>query len=480
MFDAAAVLRQFGAPVRALFSDSRQTLPGGVFVAYPGLRGDGRKHIADALAAGAAGVLWEEEGFQWPRELSAPNAPITRLAERAGLLADAVYGAPSRRLFTAAITGTNGKTTAAFFAAQLLSQGGFPTGIIGTLGSGVCGEEMHALENTTPEAIVLHRLLRDFADGGARAAVMEASSHGIAQQRLAGVHLAVAALLNIQRDHLDYHGSLESYRRVKTQLLQSEGLQTAIVNADDEFAAAAVSSSSADEVRTFGAHGEALRLRGIDVADGGQTLDLDGDEGKRQCFLPVRGRHNAYNFMAAALIARAAGVPWEAMRTDALTLPRGRLQRINPGGAPAVYVDYAHTPDALTAALSSFAERQGRLWLVFGCGGARDTGKRREMGRTAASLADIAIITDDNPRDENPQKIRAEVASGGVYLREIAGRGAAIAAAIEESKDEDTILIAGKGHEEYQDIGGARRPFSDAKTAEMLLLLRAHDGMGQC
>ncbi len=480
MFDAAAVLRQFAAPVRELSGDSRRMPRGGVFVAYPGLRGDGRRHIGDALAAGAAGVLWEPEGFSWPRDLTAPNAPVPRLAERAGLLADVVYGAPSRRMFTAAITGTNGKTTTAFFAAQLLSQGGLAAGVIGTLGAGIWGETMRPLPNTTPEAISLHRLLRDFADGGARAAVMEASSHGIAQRRLAGVRPAAAALLNIQRDHLEYHGDLESYRRVKTELLQSEGLRTAIINADDSAAAAAISHPRAAETRTFGARGDALRLCGTEAAEDGQTLILDGAEGRRRCFLPMRGRHNAYNFMAAALLARAAGVSWEEMRPAELSPPRGRLQRVNPGGAPAVYVDYAHTPDALSAALSSFAERRGRLWLIFGCGGARDAGKRRQMGQTAASLADVAIITDDNPRDEDPQIIRAEIASGGVRMREIAERGAAIAAAIDAAEDEDTRLIAGKGHEEYQEIGGDFRPFSDAETARALLFSRARGGAGRC
>ena len=478
MFDAVAALRKFDAPPRALFSDSRRPLRGGVFVACPGARDDGRRHIKDALAAGASGVLWEPEGFSWPRDLDAPNVAVPQLAARAGLLADAVYGAPSRRLFAAAVTGTNGKTTTAFFAAQLLSQGGMAAGVVGTLGAGVWGETLRPLANTTPEAILLHRLLRDFADAGARAAVMEASSHGIAQRRLAGVRLNAAALLNIQSDHLEYHGGRESYRRVKTSLLKTEGLRIAIVNADDAAAAAAVSDCGEAEAQTFGAQGETLRLRGIDASDGGQTLALDGAEGARRCFLPMRGRHNADNFMAAALIARAAGVSWEKMRSAELVLPRGRLQRVNPGGAPAVYVDYAHTPDALSAALSSFSERRGRLWLVFGCGGARDAAKRKRMGRVAASLADVAILTDDNPRNEDPRQIRAEVNSGGVCLREIAGRGEAVAAAIDEAGDDDTVLIAGKGHEEEQEIGGVRLPFSDAEAAR--LALRARGGAGRC
>ena len=476
MFEAATVLRRLGVPVRDLFCDSRRPVRGGIFVARPGEREDGRLHIADALKSGAAGVLWDPDGFSWSPDLNAPNVPVPHLGERVGFFADEVYGAPSHRLFVAAITGTNGKTTTAWFAAQLLSQGGLPTGVVGTLGAGMWGEEMSPPENTTPDAIVLHRFLRDFADSGARAAVMEASSHGIAQGRLAGVRLAAAALLNIRHDHLDYHGDMESYRKTKIGLLQSESLHTAIVNADDEFAAAAAANACAEKIMTFGERGDTLRLCGVSDSEEGRTLFLDGEEGKRECFLRPRGAHNAANFMAAALIARAAGVPWRKIDSAALTLPHGRLQRINPGGAPAVYVDYAHTPDALSAVLDSFSGRRGRLWLVFGCGGNRDLEKRREMGRIAASCADVAIITDDNPRDESPRQIRAAVMAGGVSLREIAGRGDAIAAAIKDAAKNDTVIIAGKGHEEYQDIGGARRPFSDAETARECLRVRGGAG----
>ena len=484
MFSAARMLKRLGVPARGLFCDSRRARRGGVFLAYPGFRSDGRRYIAEALRAGASGVFWEAEGFSWPPGLSAPNAPVLGLARRAGLFADAVYGAPSRRLFAAAVTGTNGKTTASFFAVRLLRQSGVFAGCVGTLGAGTAEDKMIRTDNTTPDAVSLHEFLRDFADAGARAAVLEASSHGIVQRRLAGVRLGAAALLNIGRDHLDYHGNMRSYRRAKARLLRTEGLQTAVVNADDAHCVRAAEQSRAAEVWTFGrgkgfgkGGGKTLRLISAVSEKNGMRLKLDGAWGKREADLRVLGLHNAENFMAAALIALAAGASWDSFRPHELSPPRGRLQRINAGGKPAVYVDYAHTPDALAAALSALRGNGGRLWAVFGCGGARDAGKRRRMGRTAAALADVAIITDDNPRGEPASRIRAQILSGGKHLREIPGRAKAIAAAVADADGADSVLIAGKGHEEYQEINGRRRYFSDEEAALSALSAR---GSGRC
>ena len=474
MFNAEAVIRRLGAPARELCCDSRRVRRGSVFVAYPGHVHDGRRHIAEAIRGGAAGVLWDPHEFAWPKNIDAPNAPVPSLSEHVGLLADAVYGEPSRRLFVAAVTGTNGKTTTAHFVAQLLVQSGISGGIIGTLGAGLWGKKMTSTDNTTPEAITIHGFLRDFATAGAQAAVVEASSHGIAQGRLGGVRIAAAALTNIGRDHLDYHGDLKTYQQVKLSLLQTEGLQTAIINADDAHCAAAVSCIHAEQVWTFGTSGETLRLISATEKDGEQIISLDGEQGRKKVRLPVLGRHNIDNFMAAILVAQAAGANWEDMRPQELIAPQGRLQRINPGGSPAIYVDYAHTPDALHAALTALKHRSGRLWVVFGCGGERDSGKRRLMGRTAGMLADVAIVTDDNPRGESAAEIRAQVMGGGLRLREVADRSVAIATAIEEASVTDTILIAGKGHEEYQEIDGQRRRFSDAETA--LTVSRARSG----
>lgn len=480
MFDAAAALKKLGVPVRELCCDSRAINRQSVFVAYAGEQADGREHIAAALAAGASGVFWDPHNFSWPETAKAPNVAVPELRACSGLLADAVCGAPSQKLFTAAVTGTNGKTTIAHFAAQLLEQAGLPTGIVGTLGAGTKASALRPVANTTPEAIALHGYLRDFVNGGAQAAVLEASSHGIAQQRLAGVRLAAAVLANIGRDHFDYHGGSAQYQQVKTRLLTTPELPVAIVNADDARCVEAMRQLHNDTKGwTYGAAGDTLRLCSANINEDGQRLQLDGTEGTRTIELSVPGRHNALNFMAAALIARAAGVSWNCMRPQQLTLPRGRLQRVNPDTRPAVYVDYAHTPDALTAALAALQNRRGKLWLVFGCGGARDAGKRQLMGRTAAR-ADVAIVTDDNPRTEAAAKIRAQVLTGGLHLREVAGRAAAIASAIEEAASDDTILIAGKGHEEYQEIDGVRRYFSDVATARSVLAARRQNSSGQC
>lgn len=505
MFDAAAAVREMNAlrsaPVSGLSCDSRR-IEGSdcAFAAYPGHAGDGRRHIADALSAGAAGVFWEPEGFLWPAGVEAPNVPVPDLAARAGALADEIYAHPSGSLFAAAVTATNGKTTVTHLAAQLLEQSGVTAGVCGTLGAGVFGGAMEPLSNTTPDAASLHRILRDFAAAGAGAAFLEASSHGLAQSRLSGVRLSAAALINIGRDHLDYHGGMEEYRRAKSSLLLQPGLPLAVVNADDEEARSAARGCQAPHVWSFGREGGVLRLLDMKESESGCELRLRMDEeadasyaadraagGMRQesgaapsgeflMKLPFRGRHNADNFMAALLLARAAGGSWDCFRSSELALPAGRLQRINPGGAPAVYVDYAHTPDALSAALSSFAGRRGRLWTVFGCGGDRDAGKRALMGRTAAALSDVAIVTDDNPRGEDPARIRAQVMSGASGLREVADRGAAIEAAICEAAEDDAVVIAGKGHEEYQESGGVRRRFSDAEFARRALSARSAGG----
>ncbi len=479
MFDAAAAVGRLGVPVRGLFCDSRRAARGGAFVAYPGAQTDGRQHIPQALQAGACGVFWEPEGFQWPAEITAPNAPVPSLAHRAGFLADEVYGAPSRRLFVAGITGTNGKTTASHFAAQLLRQSGADTGQIGTLGAGMADEELTPADNTTPDALALHEMLRDFAAAGAKAAVLEISSHGIAQRRIAGIRFSAAALLNIGRDHLDYHGDMESYKQTKAELLRAAELKTAVANADDADCLRAAQQAEAEKVWTFGERGETLRLAAVSSCRDGMEIELDGAWGKQKARLGFFGRHNIDNFMAAALIALAGGASWESFRPQKLRLPRGRLQRINPGESPAVYVDYAHTPDALEAALRALRGRcGGRLWAVFGCGGARDCGKRREMGKTAAALADIVLITDDNPRGEAADKIRAQIISGASGMREIPGRAEAIAAAVAEAGEKDAVLIAGKGHENYQEINGRRAPFSDEETARAAL--SAREKAGRC
>ncbi|MDM5147276.1 UDP-N-acetylmuramoyl-L-alanyl-D-glutamate--2,6-diaminopimelate ligase [Candidatus Persebacteraceae bacterium Df01] len=477
MFDAAATVHKMGAPLTALSCDSHHIPPNAAFVAYPGDKADGRDYIPQAIQAGAAGIFWDPADFSWSETWHTPHVAVPELRSRTGLLANFVYNEPSQKMFTAAITGTNGKTTIAHLAALLMSHSGRRTAVVGTLGAYLPGEIPQPTGNTTPEAIALQAFLQSFCQAGAEAAMIEASSHGIVQGRLAGVQLEAAVFANAGRDHLDYHGDIESYHRSKAQLFESSGLPLAILNADDEYCAqlAPQLAAAGKRVLTYGRRGTALRLLALQSDADGQTLELDGDDGWRRVWLPFAGAHNAHNFMAAALLARAGGGSWASFSTAVPTLPEGRLQRINNGGntaQPAIYVDYAHTPDALTAALAALRQHGNRLWLVCGCGGERDRGKRALMGKVAAT-ADVGIVTDDNPRDEEPAAIRADVlAGGGGRLQEIAGRGEAITWVITQAAATDTILIAGKGHENYQDIAGKRHYFSDADTAQTALKKR--------
>ena len=469
-FNAAAVVARMGSHPTALSSDSRRIGKNCAFLAYPGDVFDGRDFISDALSAGAVGVFWEAENFAWLADWSAPNVAVPRLHLHVGDIADTVYHSPSEKLFTAAVTGTNGKTTVTHFAARLC--GVDNAAVIGTLGAGFLGR-MQATDNTTPDVASIHALLSDFSAAGAKAVFIEASSHGIAQKRLAGVSLNCAAFCNVGRDHTDYHGDLPSYWRTKAALLQTPDLQTAVLNADDDYCATLRNSSSAAEILSYGFSGKEFRFLSCTKDNDNWRVKVDGLCGPREFCFSFIGRHNVENFAAAALIAHAAGVNWDDIEAAAadLALPVGRLQRINPKMRPAVYVDFAHTPDALSAALESLSGT--RRLLVFGCGGERDTDKRAEMGKLAASMADIAFVTDDNPRGENPAAIRAAIADADEKLRLSPGRADAIAAALSEANDDDVILIAGKGHEVYQEINGQRIPFSDEKTALACLAKRA-------
>ena len=476
-FDATAVLQRLGSPLRELCCDSRRLVAGDAFLAYPGEQVDGRQYIPQAVSAGASAVFWEPSGFSWPAAWQTPNVAVPELRARAGWLADAVYGAPSAHLFVAAITGTNGKTTVAHLTAALLRQSGRRAAVLGTLGAGEDDNNMKPTANTTPEAVELQRHLRDFVRLGAAAAIIEASSHGIAQQRLAGVRLTAAAFCNAGRDHLDYHGSETAYHQCKASLFTAPDLQTGVFNADDDFCAE-TARRLADKmcVRTFGVRGDSLKLTARREDDAGQELELDGSDGRRLIRLPFGGAHNASNFMAAALLARAAGATWDSLTPAALTLPNGRLQQINADGAPAVYVDYAHTPEALAAVLKTLTvaarRRGGRLRLVFGCGGERDIGKRKQMA-AAAMAADVVFVTDDNPRGEDAAAIRACLtAVGGGDFADIPQREEAIDEAIAGAAVADIVLIAGKGHETYQETALGRRHFSDAEEARHALARR--------
>lgn len=466
----AEVCSVLGVPIEKLTNDSRRVTPDAVFAAYPGATSDGRKFIDQAIQAGASAVLWEPSGFQRRPEWDVPNMPVANLASRLGELADAVYGHPSQRLWVIGVTGTNGKTSCSYWLAQALTALGFRTAVLGTLGNGFTND-LSASNNTTPDAIVLHESLAGYASAGARAVAMEVSSHGLAQRRVDAIAFDFAVFTNLTRDHLDFHATMEDYAAAKARLFDMPSLSYAIVNSDDAFGVelARRAAKRRLECVTYGIDSGDVRAKNIVLKSDGVSFEVTSRWGDFTVRAPVVGRFNVYNLLAVTAVLLAANIESAAI---ALALSKispvpGRMQHIVADSGPTVVVDYAHTPDALEKALLSLREiTSGRLLCVFGCGGNRDRGKRPLMGSAAARLADFTILTSDNPRDENAAAIIAEIVAAmqGEY-EVIEDRAAAIAHAITAARAEDVVLIAGKGHETYQEMAGRRIPFDDAAIA---------------
>jgi UDP-N-acetylmuramoyl-L-alanyl-D-glutamate--2,6-diaminopimelate ligase len=479
-------LRARGVAPAGLAADSRAVAPGEVFLAYPGERADGRRYLRDALGRGAAAVLWERAGFDWPAELAAPNLAVAGLKRLAGPLAAEVYGRPSERLWIAGVTGTNGKTSCSQWIAQALAAGGRKSAVIGTLGLGLVGE-LAADANTTPDAIVLQRALARFVRDGAQCVAMEASSIGIDQGRVAGVRFAAALFTNLSRDHLDYHGDMERYAQAKMALFDAPGLGHAVVNLDDALGvrvAQRLAGSGIERIGYSTAPGAAaasglerwLEAHDVALSAAGLAFTLVSSHGSARVAAPLVGRFNVANLLGVTGVLLAAGFTLDAAARSASRLepPPGRMQRLGGGGRPLVVVDYAHSPDALEkclAALRDVARVQGgRLVCVFGCGGDRDRGKRPLMGEAASRHADFVWLTSDNPRSEPPAAIIDAIRPGVRVAHAVrVDRREAIGAAIGAARAADVVLVAGKGHEPYQEIAGVRRPFSDAEEARAAL-----------
>jgi len=479
-----AALHAYGVGVVRLENDSRRILRGDVFVAYPGERADGRSHIEAAIAAGAAAVLWEAEGYVWPQHLRTPNLGVHGLQATAGHLADMLAGHPSQALWMVGVTGTNGKTSCTQWIASALTTLGRRTAVIGTLGHGHPGA-LNTFGNTTPDAIALHSMLRGYREDGTKCVAMEVSSHGLVQDRVAGARFDVALFTNLTRDHLDYHGDMESYGEAKARLFQWPGLGCAVVNIDDEFGRRLVGRLARGDtsVITYGLTGGAVSGHRLDLTRFGLELEIQTPWGSGRVASPLMGAYNASNLLGVLGVLLASEVPLQpALSVLAELMPvEGRMQTIGGGDQPLVVVDYAHTPDALEQALLALRAHTmgGQLVCVFGCGGDRDPGKRPLMGAIAARLADSTIITSDNPRSEDPSEIIAQIAAGaGSKVRTIVDRAQAIKVAIAEARTGDIVLIAGKGHERYQEIGIERLPFSDAETARRCLDAWRPDGRG--
>ncbi len=473
-----------------LSRDSRAVKPGDTFVAYPGVTRDGRAYIAEALDRGAVSVLWERDGFAWDPRFNVANVPVADLRRHAGEIASRVYSRPSRRLWVVGVTGTNGKTTCSQWVAQALTAAGRPCAVIGTLGYGLKAP-LRPLANTTPDAVWLHGQLAEFARRGARAVSMEVSSIGLDQDRVSGVEFDVALFTNLSRDHLEYHRTMRRYGEAKAKLFAWDSLQHAVVNLDDEFGADLAKRIRRPGLKVLGygfgraRAGRASLVSGSDVrADAtGISFRAKTPWGSARIVSPALGRFNASNLLGTLAVLLASGV---ALRRAVAALARlqplpGRMQRIGGGAKPLVVVDYAHTPDALEKVLRALREltldrsrtsvRESRLTCVFGCGGERDPGKRPQMGRVATRFADGVVVTSDNPRGEDPEAIIADILKGA-RRRDLTvnpDRRDAIGAAIAAARRGDIVLVAGKGHERYQEIRGVRHPFSDVTVAREAL-----------
>ena len=457
-----------------LTADSRQVRHGSLFLAYPGEHADGRHYIAQAVAQGAAAVLWEGDAYDWNADWTLPNWPVRGLREQAGVVADEFYGQPSRQLWIIGVTGTNGKTSCSHWLAQTLTQLGRKTAAVGTLGNGFPGA-LSAAINTTPDPILLHGMLAEYLAQGAAGVAMEVSSHGLDQGRVNGVHFDVAVLTNLSRDHLDYHGDMAAYAKAKKQLFHWPELGCAVLNADDEFGMEVARELAQDSVRvlTYGLNAGEVRGRHLMLAADGLTMEVETPWGSANLKAALLGRFNASNLLAVLATLLVSGVTLdEAVRVLGTVRPvAGRMQQLGGAGQPTVVVDYAHTPDALEKVLTALREQTSkRLICVFGCGGNRDKGKRPLMGGAVSRLADVVVVTSDNPRHEQPLDIIQDVIAGmdGNYHVE-PDRAAAIMQAISQAQAGDVVLLAGKGHEDYQDIDGVKLPFSDLDVARRAL-----------
>jgi UDP-N-acetylmuramoyl-L-alanyl-D-glutamate--2,6-diaminopimelate ligase len=485
-------LRQVLAPGAALVADSRAVCPGDAFVAWQGANHDGRDYIRQAIARGAAAVLYETDADVSTGAVASRS--VSGLKSLAGPIAAEYYGRPSERLEVVAVTGTNGKTSCTQWIARGLAQLGRRVAVIGTLGSGIvpAGDATLALDEfglTTPDAVALQRMLAEFAQAGVEVVAMEASSIGLDQGRLEGTRIGTAVFTNLSRDHLDYHQTEEAYFEAKRRLFDWPGLRTAIVNGDDPIAAR-ILDALPENVQTVafgqlpGEHGWRARRKLsayqiVEERDGAQ-VSVGGDWGRAQIRLRLIGQFNVVNAMAVAAVWISLGVAFDVamQRLEGLRPLPGRMEQVIVDGGPLVVVDYAHSPDALfnvLQALRPIAEaRGGALWCVFGAGGERDAGKRPIMGMVAERFADRVVVTSDNPRGETPFRIVADIRAGLTrepWLTEL-DREQAIGDALASAGNDDVVLIAGKGHESWQEIAGVRQPFSDVAVAGRCLRQR--------
>lgn len=454
--------------IRELTLDSRKVRPGDLFLAVPGMAQDGRAHVADAIARGASAVAFEAEGALAMTAHSAELVPIKGLANQLSAIAGRFYGEPSRGLRLVGVTGTNGKTSVSQLLAQALDLLGERCGIVGTLGTGFF-DALQSGRHTTPDPVAVQANLADLKQAGARAVAMEVSSHGLDQGRVTALDFDVAVYTNLSRDHLDYHGSMEAYGAAKAKLFAWPELKCRVINIDDEFGRQLAAEQRQSRLIDYSLSDAAAYLycREASFDDHGVRALLVTPQGEGHLHSPLLGRFNLSNLLAVvgALLGLNYGLDEILHVLPQLQGPVGRMQRFGGQQLPLVVVDYAHTPDALEKVLEALRPHvTGRLLCLFGCGGDRDRGKRPLMAAVAERLADVVLVTDDNPRTEDPAQIIADIRAGFAKPEAaefVHGRGDAIARLIASAQIGDVVLLAGKGHEDYQEIAGVRHAFSD-------------------
>jgi UDP-N-acetylmuramoyl-L-alanyl-D-glutamate--2,6-diaminopimelate ligase len=471
----------FDVTIHGLKTDSREVKTGDAFIALAGAHTPAGFYVDQAIAAGANVVLIDvDQPGECSERQGALLVPVPGLKALMGMIAARFFERPSQRLRLIGVTGTNGKTSVSQYITQILTSAGTPCGVLGTLGYGMPGM-LQPATHTTPDVVQINRVLSQVLDQGARAAVMEVSSHALDQGRVDKLAITGAVFTNLTRDHLDYHGSMEAYGKAKARLFTREDLHFSVVNFDDPFGRQLFEQleGKCDRVR-YSLH-EAqteLWLKNFQPTDNGFEAQIDGQWGEFGISVPLMGSFNASNVLAAMATVLTLGVPLDTVRTavSRLVPPPGRLEVFGGASGTRVVVDYAHTPDALANALSALKPHvSGRLICVFGCGGDRDSGKRPEMAREAEKLADSIIVTDDNPRSESPEAIVRDIVAGFAHpekVKVVHDRAEAILSAVQSAGIGDLVLVAGKGHEAYQEIAGKKLPFRDAEQVRQALGLR--------
>lgn len=483
-------------PVNNLCLDSRQLKTGDVFIALVGIKVDGRDFIAKAIELGAAAILVEADkswqGIDWLGKV--PVVAVSELPARVSEIAGHFFAEPSKKIPVVGITGTNGKTTCSLLVAQLMAGLQQKSGVVGTIGFGLVdvnsiapvAQQLGLLTSTgltTPDPVALQHILAELVDAGANSIAIEVSSHSLQQKRVEGLQISHAIFTNLTQDHLDYHGDLTSYGNAKAQLLNARGLKTAVINNDDDWAKNLAAKAPKDvEIIRYSTRGPAdIFAQHIELHASGTRASIISPWGEATVYSPLFGEFNVSNLLAAIACVCNQGYELQQLLPliEKLEPAPGRMQLITVDQAAQevqVIVDYAHTPDALENTLNAIRQHKpGRIWTVFGCGGDRDKTKRPQMGKIAERLSDYVIVTNDNPRSEEPATIAADIVRG--MLRPsgclvIADRAQAIDFAVQQAKAGDIILIAGKGHEDYQIFANQTLPFSDSKHARLSLQRR--------